>query len=88
MLRLSFPRIRAIALPMASDGSLGVEKTFRIRRRPFSIQTQSVKVPPVSTAIRSGSEVDFFFRVEVSAVLQKSENQKQCHGNAAEPSAV
>ena len=31
-----------------------MEKTFRILRRPFSIQTQSVKVPPVSTAIRSG----------------------------------
>jgi len=37
---------------MARDGSCGVEKTFSMRSRPRSIHTQSVKVPPVSTAIR------------------------------------
>jgi hypothetical protein len=39
---------------MAWEGSAGVEKTFSIRRPPRSIQTQSVKVPPVSMATRRG----------------------------------
>ena len=40
---------------MAWEGSAGVEKTFNMRRRPrASIQTQSVKVPPVSMATRRG----------------------------------
>ena len=39
---------------MACEGSAGVEKTFNMRRCPLSRHTQSVKVPPVSMAIRSG----------------------------------
>ncbi len=41
---------------MAWEGSAGVEKTFNMRRRRVagSIQTQSVKVPPVSMAMRRG----------------------------------
>ena len=39
---------------MACEGSAGVEKTFNILSRPRSIQTQSVKVPPVSMATRRG----------------------------------
>src|ERR1017187_5626348 len=42
------------ASTMAWEGSAGVEKTLSMRRRPASIQTQSVKVPPVSMAMRSG----------------------------------
>jgi uncharacterized damage-inducible protein DinB len=41
---------------MACEGSAGVEKTFNILRLPRSIQTQSVKVPPVSMATRRGWE--------------------------------
>ena len=41
---------------MACEGSAGVEKTFSMRIRPRSIQTQSVKVPPVSMAMRSVGE--------------------------------
>jgi hypothetical protein len=37
---------------MAREGSSGVEKTFRVLRTPASSQTQSVNVPPVSTATR------------------------------------
>ena len=45
------------ASTMARDGSAGVENNFNIARRPFSsTQTQSVKVPPVSIATRSGWE--------------------------------
>src|SRR5947209_11844043 len=41
---------------MACEGSSGVEKTFNMRTTPLngSCQTQSVKVPPVSTATRKG----------------------------------
>src|SRR4051812_38937879 len=52
---------------MARDGSSGVEKTFNIRSRPASVQTQSVKVPPVSTATRScvlPGSIGFLFFVE------------------------
>ncbi len=38
------------ALTIACEGSSGVEKTFSRRRWPRSVQTQSVKVPPVSMA--------------------------------------
>lgn len=41
------------ASAMARDGSSGVENSFRVLRLPASVQTQSVKVPPVSMAIRS-----------------------------------
>ena len=37
---------------MAREGSSGVENTFRVFRAPVSCQTQSVNVPPVSTATR------------------------------------
>src|SRR5208283_5100713 len=47
--------LREMASVMDCEGSSGVEKTFTIRNRPRSIQTQSVKVPPVSTAIRDGA---------------------------------
>src|SRR4051812_30668913 len=42
---------------MARDGSAGVENTFRTCNvfEDGSIQTQSVKVPPVSMAMRSGT---------------------------------
>ena len=43
-----------MASTIACEGSAGVEKTLSMRRRPASIQTQSVKVPPVSMAIRKG----------------------------------
>src|SRR5580704_5308273 len=43
----------ASASAIACDGSPGVEKTFAMRSFPRSTQTQSVKVPPVSTAMRS-----------------------------------
>jgi hypothetical protein len=39
---------------MAWEGSAGVEKTFKMRRLDPSSQTQSVKVPPLSTAILTG----------------------------------
>src|SRR5438477_1781779 len=45
--------VRCTASTMACEGSPGVENTFSIRRRPFSTHTQSVKVPPVSTATRA-----------------------------------
>ena len=48
--------IRRSTSTMAWEGSAGVEKTFSMRRRPASIQTQSVKVPPVSMAMRRGWE--------------------------------
>ena len=40
------------AAAIACEGSAGVEKTLAIRTLPSSTQTQSVKVPPVSTAMR------------------------------------
>src|SRR4051812_31883596 len=48
--------IWATASAMAFDGSSGVEKTFSMRSAALagSAQTQSVKVPPVSTATRNG----------------------------------
>ena len=48
--------IFAIASTMARDGSSGVEKTFNIWSCLVlgSIQMQSVKVPPVSMAMRRG----------------------------------
>src|ERR1700740_341373 len=57
--RISSPRcpIFCRASAIACDGSAGVEKTFSMRRRPLaSVQTQSVKVPPVSMATRNGWE--------------------------------
>ncbi len=43
---------------MAREGSEGVENTLSIRKRRVegSIHTQSVNVPPVSIAMRRGSE--------------------------------
>ena len=57
---------------MAWEGSDGVEKTFNMRRRPASTQTQSVKVPPVSMATRRGwgwrgIEFEYAFLVETYA---------------------
>ena len=43
------------ASTMAWEGSAGVENTFSIRSWPCSTHTQSVKVPPVSTATRAGA---------------------------------
>src|SRR3970282_1799509 len=42
---------------MASAGLRGVEGTLRISRRPSRTKTQSVKVPPVSTAMRMGAKL-------------------------------
>jgi hypothetical protein len=47
--------LRETACAMDCEGSSGVENTFTMRNRPRSIQTQSVNVPPVSTAIRDGA---------------------------------
>jgi hypothetical protein len=46
------------ATTIARDGSAGVENTLSIRKRRVegSIHTQSVNVPPVSIAMRRGSE--------------------------------
>ena len=57
------------ASAMACDGSAGVEKTLVIRSLPRSIQTQSVKVPPVSTATRSGGFED----LEADAAIVEQE---------------
>jgi hypothetical protein len=50
--------ILEIASTMAREGSEGVENTLSIRSRRVegSIHTQSVNVPPVSIAMRRGSE--------------------------------
>src|SRR5579862_8753287 len=67
------------ASAIAVEGSLGVEKTFKIRREESSSQTQSVKVPPLSMAIlRDG-------RLRMNFFLQLTEYRKiaKCDGSGA-----
>src|SRR4051812_47418502 len=65
---------------MAREGSSGVENTFDMRTRPSSAQTQSVKVPPVSTATRSSS----FCSVEPGMLAQQTLADGHHAGNDTE----
>ena len=60
---------------MACDGSPGVEKTLVMRSRPRSIQTQSVKVPPVSTATRRGGCETL--EADVAMIAQERDAEKR-----------
>src|SRR4051812_47893793 len=46
-------QILSMAAMIAREGSSGVENTLSMRTRPASTHTQSVNVPPVSTATRN-----------------------------------
>src|ERR1700681_1765275 len=64
------------ASAMAREGSSGVENTFKFLSTPSSIQTQSVKVPPVSIAMRSSlwRPVRFGWRLECDAVAMNGKD--------------
>src|SRR5579872_444536 len=65
--------MRLTALAIASEGSCGVEKIFRMRSRRFSIQTQSVNVPPVSTAMRKTRDPVFLSLIGASSCSPATE---------------
>jgi hypothetical protein len=57
------PAISCSAIAMACDGFCGVEGTLRISIWPWRRKTQSVKVPPVSMAMRNSLSGLLFLRL-------------------------